>query len=83
MAMNGSNLGSEIKAAIDALSSSDQADPLKVWQALGQAVVTHLQTNATVLIKSTDAGLQRDADGSHPDTLGPSTTKTLPGGAIQ
>lgn len=83
MAMNGLNLGTEINNAINALSSDDQADPLKVWQALSQALVAHVQGNATVLIKNTDAGLQRDNTGGNPATLAPAGTVTLPAGVIQ
>ena len=48
MAMVGNTLGSEIKTAVDALSSNDKLDMEKVWQAVGGAIVTHIQTNSVV-----------------------------------
>ena len=52
-------------------------------EAIATAVVQELQANGTVLIRSTDSGLQRDNTGGNPATLGPTATKTLPGGCIQ
>ena len=83
MAMNGTNLGDEMLAAIQTLSSGDQADAQKALRKIGEAIVAHIQANATVLIKTSDSGLQRENDGGSPPTLAPAATKTLPGGAIQ
>lgn len=44
---------------------------------MATAIVTHITTNAKAAIETTDSGLQRDADGANPDTLGPSAKKTL------
>jgi hypothetical protein len=44
MAMNGNNLGDEIKAAIDLVV--DKTDRTAIFQAIGTAIVTHLTTNA-------------------------------------
>lgn len=52
-------------------------------EAIATAVVAEIQANATVTIKTSDAGLQRDNTGGNPATLAPSSNKTLPGGAIQ
>lgn len=81
MAMNGTNLGTEIKNAIAALSSADQANPTTCWQAIGAAIVAHIQTNATVTIKTTDGGLQTSQTAGSATTA-PGTNKTLPGGCI-
>lgn len=48
MAMNGDNLGDEMKAAVDALSSPDRSDLQKCLRALGRAIVSHIRTNADV-----------------------------------
>ena len=48
MAMVGNTLGSEIKTAVDALSSNDKLDMEKVWQAVGGAIIIHIQTNGVV-----------------------------------
>ena len=48
MAMIGNTLGSEIKTAIDGLSSSDKLDMEKIWQAVVTAIITHIQTNGVV-----------------------------------
>lgn len=52
-------------------------------QAVADAVIDELQANGTVIIKTTDAGLQRDNTDGNPATLAPSTNKALPGGCIQ
>lgn len=83
MAMNGNTLGSAIVTAVNALTSAQKADPTACWQAIAGVIVAHIQTNATVLIKTTDSGLQRDNTAGNPATLAPASTKTLPAGAIQ
>ena len=83
MAMNGNTLGSAIVTAVNALTSAQKADPTACWQAIAGAIVAHIQANATVLVKTSDAGLQRDNTAGNPATLAPAATKTLPGGCIQ
>ena len=46
MAMNGDTLGDEIRAAIDAVV--DKTDREALFQAMGNAIVTHITTNGTV-----------------------------------
>lgn len=65
------------------LSSAQRAMVASQCEAIATAVIAEIQANATVLIKATDSGLQRDNTGGNPATLAPSTTKTLPGGAVQ
>lgn len=83
MAMNGTTLGSAIATAIAALSDADKADSTICWQTIATTIVSHIQANATVTVKTTDSGLQRDNTAGNPATLAPSTNKTLPGGCIQ
>jgi len=83
MALNGTNLGDEMLTAIQALSAADQGNAQLCFREIGKAIVTHFQTNGTIVIKTTDAGLQRDNTGGNPATLGPASDKTLPGGSIQ
>lgn len=52
-------------------------------EAIATAVIAEIQANATVTIKTTDSGLQRDNTAGNPATLAPTANKTLPGGAIQ
>lgn len=80
MAMDANTLGDAMKAAVDAVVNKQ--DSTAVYRAIAGAIIGHIQSNATVIVKTTDGGLQRDADGSHPDTLAPSTNKTLPAGCI-
>lgn len=95
MAMNGNTLGDAMLAAVNALPAGDPTKPLSdpanvgsqydkqaAMRAIAGAIVSHIQANATVTIKTTDSGLQRDNTGGNPSTLGPSTNKTLPGGCI-
>lgn len=81
MAMDANTLGDAMKAAVDAVVNKQ--DSVAVYRALAGAIVAHIQANATVTIKTSDAGLQRDNTGGNPATLAPSTNKTLPGGCIQ
>lgn len=82
MAMDGNTLGSAVVAAINALTTVQRADPTACWQAIAGAIVAHIQANATVTVKTTDSGLQRDNTGGNPATLAPASNKTLPGGCI-
>ena len=54
-----------------------------ICEAIATGVVAEIQANATVLVKTSDGGLQRDNTGGNPATLAPAATKTLPGGCIQ
>lgn len=62
---------------------TNQAGARKFCEAIATAVIAEIQANATVIVKTTDASLQRDNTGGNPSTLGPSANRTLPGGAIQ
>jgi hypothetical protein len=79
MPLVGNDCWDAMKAAIDALPPSSQSDPVASGRAMMTAFFTYLHANAGVTVKivAGDAGLQRDADGANPDTLGPSGTKTL------
>lgn len=81
MAMDPNALGDAMKAAVDAVVNKQ--DSTAVYRALASAIVAHIQTNATVIVKTTDGGLQRDNTGGNPATLAPAANKTLPGGCIQ
>lgn len=48
MAMNGPTLGTELKAALDGLSDSDKGDRDKVFEEMGKAIVSHIQSNAEI-----------------------------------
>lgn len=48
----------------------------KFTDAVAQAVVTHITTDAQVVVTITDGGLQRDP-ATFADTLAPTVTKTL------
>ena len=48
MAMNGSDLGDEMMAAVDALSEDDKKNRTKLFQAMGIAIIDHITTNSTV-----------------------------------
>lgn len=56
MAMSGNNLGTEIKAALDALSAGDRADMTKCLQAMGRAIVDHIQANAQTSTPNVQGG---------------------------
>ena len=68
MALNGTQLGDEIVAALTSAGlvgrgpGDPQPTPSEVWQAVGQAIVDHFKTNAvvevTVPIEASDVGLQ-------------------------
>ena len=44
--MNGSDLGSQLKAAVDGIS--DKSDYARLWNAVGNAIVKHIKDNAEV-----------------------------------
>lgn len=48
MSMDGNALGDAMKAACDALTPEQKRDRTEVFHALGTAIVTYLQANATV-----------------------------------
>ncbi len=64
-----------------------RADLRKMTDAVSDAVITHFQEKATITVNVTTTtsiapaagGLQRDPVTPFTDTLGPTTTKTLPG----
>lgn len=95
MSMSGTVMGTAMLAAINSLPAGNptlpvgdpanngtQLDPLATLIALSNAIVAEIQNHATVIIKPTDAGLQRDNTGGTPATLAPLVNKTLPGGCI-
>lgn len=53
MAMNGKTLGDAIAAIITSPDApKDMADRIKAqWEAIGAAIVTHIQTNAMVTVQ--------------------------------
>jgi len=61
MPMNGTNLGNEIAAALESLGvlnpDESAADIEPIWQAIGNAVVSHIQSNAVVSTNTTGNGL--------------------------
>lgn len=65
------------------LSGAQQTMLKSMCYQFALAIVAELQANATVVITTTDAGLQRDNTGGNPATLAPAANKTLPGGCIQ
>lgn len=48
MQMVGNDMGDEVRAAINALSDTEKQDQVKLWQAIGTAIVTHITTNAVI-----------------------------------
>ncbi|NRA68805.1 MAG: hypothetical protein HRU19_30260 [Pseudobacteriovorax sp.] len=44
--MNGADLGSQLKAAVDGIS--DKSDHARLWNAVGNAIVKHITENAEV-----------------------------------
>jgi hypothetical protein len=81
MAMNGTSLGDEMLAAIRSLSATDQASAAKCFQKMGEAIVAHIQANATVTIRAADSGLQTSTAIGFA-TSGPAANKTLPAGCV-
>lgn len=91
MAMNGTQLGDEIVAALTTAGligrgpGDPQPTPSEVWQVVGQAIVAHVQANAvvavTVPVEASDVGLQSYtvAPAGPVATTGPLTPLTLDG----
>jgi len=48
MALNGDDLGTAIKNAINGLSASEKEDLETVWQTIGGALVSYITSNAEV-----------------------------------
>ena len=74
MALNGVVLGDAIRAAVDAAVASvdpavgfDAADRTAMWQAVGNAIVTHITVNAVVTTAGTATAVQAGA-GTAPTT---------------
>lgn len=65
MAMNGDTLGAAIKSAIDALA--DKTDRTALFKAMGDAIVQHIQANATVTVTSV-SGVTTGSGTSGPGT---------------
>lgn len=66
--------------------TAESATNKQTWQlvcySVAKGVVDEIQANAALsgavaTIETTDAGLQRDADGANPDCLGPTAQKTI------
>lgn len=55
MAMNGDTMATAIIAAINTLSNEDKADQEKVMKAMCGAIVSHIQTNATISVTNVTA----------------------------
>jgi len=70
MAMNGNQLGTEIVAAIiDPKAPPEvQAEVLKLWQKISNAIVDHITTNAVV-----PAGIKVDVSGGPTNQTGSTT----------
>ena len=52
MAMDNSQLANLIKSKIDALSKEDKLVDIKVWTAVAESIVEHIQQNAKLKIGS-------------------------------
>ena len=54
MALNGIVLGDAIKVALDAAAAgtpaASEAQRTAIWRAIGTAIVTHIQTQGTVVV---------------------------------
>jgi hypothetical protein len=48
MVMNGTQLGTELQSAVQALSDADKKDAAKVWSEVGKAIVNHIKTNGVI-----------------------------------
>ena len=80
MAMNGDTLGLAIKAAIDAVGDKTNRDD--VFKAMGNAIVTHIQTLAQVSTIVTVASVAGVMTGGGVSGPGAGTGTGLPGTAI-
>jgi len=78
-----SNPDAGLAAGATTVGSAARKALAAICQAFGDSVIDEIQANATVIIKTTDAGLQRDNTAGNPATLAPAANKTLPGGAVQ
>ncbi len=67
MPMNGDTLGLAIKAAVQAAAAADPADRDAMFKAMGNAIVAHIQANATVTVTSV-SGVTVGAGVSGPGT---------------
>jgi len=65
MALNGNTLGDAIKAAVDGVS--DKTDRQAIFRAIGNAITTHITTNAVVAVASV-SGVTTGAGVSGPGT---------------
>jgi hypothetical protein len=52
MALSGTVLGALIKSNIDALDDQDKADRDKLFEEMGKAIVSHIQTAGTVAVNT-------------------------------
>lgn len=48
MAMDASVLGTEIAAALDALTEAQLEDTEQIWTAISGAIISHIQTSAEI-----------------------------------
>lgn len=85
-ALKGTGLAGALQTAIKEELFGDDGFPTaeakrqtaKFNDALATALIDYIKTNMEVIIKSSDAGLQREVNGMvTQDTLGPSKEKTL------
>ena len=65
--MNGASLGSELKAAVDAVAN--KSDHAKLWDAIAKAIVKHITDNAEVT-----AGIPVSTTGSASAQTGQTTS---------
>lgn len=81
MAMNGNTLGALIKAKLEARGLALAPDALDYFEAVGEAVVEHIQNAAVVNVpvEPTDAGLQSTAGTPPAPTLAPVVATALDG----
>lgn len=68
---------SEIDSNFGTIPTRFRPSVISFSTALATAIVTHVTTSGEAVIKTSDAGLQRDPATSI-DTLGPSADKTIP-----
>lgn len=55
MAMSGALLGQQIKTVIMGLSDAEKQNVEIIWTKIGEAIVSHIQTNAVVATTGTAA----------------------------
>jgi len=76
MAMNATNLGAEIVAAIKGtmeLTAAQEAEATILWTAVAGAIITHVQTNAVVSTTTTGAATAVTSGGITSPTVGTGT----------